>query len=60
MWTRTAKTLIKFMGDGGHQLHRETDNTPVTDPTEMRKLLGTALEKILHNLAGKALLLRDR
>jgi methyltransferase-like protein/trans-aconitate methyltransferase len=54
------KTLIKFMGEGGHQLRRDNDNTPVTDPAEIRSLLGTALGKILHNLAGKALLLRER
>lgn len=55
-----ADALMKFLIEGGHQLRREGDNTPVTDPTEMRSLLGTALEKVLQNLAAKALLLRER
>lgn len=48
--------LLAFVREGGHQLRRESDNLPVTDPEEMRKLLGPALEKILPNLAQKALL----
>ena len=56
--TQLAKTLIKFMSEGGHQLRRESDNTPVTDPAEMRALLNVALQKVLQNLASKALLVR--
>ncbi|MBI4292473.1 MAG: methyltransferase regulatory domain-containing protein [Betaproteobacteria bacterium] len=55
-----ADTLIKFLAEGGHELRRESDNTPVTDPAEMRNLLDTALDKVLQNLAAKALLLRDQ
>jgi len=55
-----TKTILKFLTEGGHQLRRESDNAVVTDPAEMRELLGTAMEKILQNLAAKALLMRDR
>ena len=58
--TQLAKTLIKFMSEGGHQLRRESDDTFVNDPAEMRGLLKTALDKILQNLGAKALLLRER
>jgi hypothetical protein len=39
-------------------LQRDSDKQPVTDEAEMRKLLGPALEKVLANLAKKALLAR--
>jgi hypothetical protein len=39
-------------------LQRDSDKQPVTDEAEMRKLLGPALNKVLENLARKALLLR--
>lgn len=54
-----AETILKFLIDGGHRLRRESDNTFVTDPAEMRALLIPALEKVLQNLATKALLLRE-
>lgn len=54
-----AETVLKFLIDGGHRLRRESDNTFVTDPAEMRALLNPALEKVLLNLAAKALLLRE-
>lgn len=37
-------------------LHRDSDKSVVTDEAEMRTLLGPALEKVLENLARKALL----
>ena len=54
-----VETVGKFVAAGGHQLKRESDNQPVTEPAEMRALLKTAMEKILQNLAAKALLVRD-
>lgn len=39
-------------------LQRDSDKQPVTDESEMRKLLGPALDKVLANLAKRALLLR--
>jgi methyltransferase-like protein/SAM-dependent methyltransferase len=37
-------------------LHRDADKSVVTDEAEMRELLGPALQKVLENLARKALL----
>ena len=50
---------MTFLIEGGHQLRRDGDNAPVTDPEEMRSLLGPALEKVLQNLARMALLVRQ-
>ena len=52
--------VLAFLTAGGHQLRRDDDNTPVTDPAEMRTLLAAAMEKVLRNLATKALLVRER
>ena len=52
-------TLIAYVNEGGHELRCDGDNTPITDPMEMRSVLGTALEKALHNLARHALLVRQ-
>ena len=46
------------MKEGTLVLYRDGDKTPVTDEKEMRKLLGPALDKVLQNLAHKALLVR--
>lgn len=50
--------LLAAVKRGELVLHRDNDKTPVTDEKEMRRLLGPALEKVLANLAGKALLAR--
>ena len=57
--TQLIESINKFVVEGGHQLKRESDNQPVTDPAEMRELLKTALGKILQNLAVKALILTE-
>lgn len=51
-------TLVRFMIAGGHQLRRENSNAPVTNPAEMHALMSDVMDKILKNLAVKALLLR--
>jgi methyltransferase-like protein len=55
---RLTDILLASVKDGALVLHREGDKTPVTEEREMRKLLGPALDKVLQNLARKALLLR--
>ena len=56
---RLTDVLLASVKDGALVLHREGDKTPVTEEKEMRKLLGLALDKVLQNLARKALLLRS-
>jgi methyltransferase-like protein/2-polyprenyl-3-methyl-5-hydroxy-6-metoxy-1,4-benzoquinol methylase len=57
--TQIADALLGAVKQGALVLQRESDKSPVTDETEMRQLLGPALEKVLVNLAKKALLLRQ-
>jgi len=56
---RLTDVLLASVKEGALVLHREGDKTPVTEEKEMRKLLGPALDKVLQNLARKALLLRS-
>ena len=54
-----ADALLSSVKRGELVLHRDRDNkSPVTEEKEMRELLGPALEKVLANLAKRALLLR--
>jgi methyltransferase-like protein len=55
---RLTDTLMASVKEGVLVLHREDDKTPITEEKEMRKLLGPALDKVLQNLARKALLMR--
>ena len=55
-----AETVGRFVSEGGHHLTRESDNSIVTDPVEQQQLLRTALDRILLNLAQKALLCSPR
>jgi methyltransferase-like protein len=50
----------RFIRDGGHQLTREHDRAVVTEPAEQQQLLGEALDRILGNLAAKALIRRPQ
>ena len=50
--------LLVAVKRGELVLHRESDKAPVTEEKEMHRLLGPALEKVLANLARRALLLR--
>ena len=50
--------LMALVLSGGLVLQRDDDKKPVTDENEMRRLLGPALEKVLANLAKRALLAR--
>jgi methyltransferase-like protein/trans-aconitate methyltransferase len=54
-----AEVLLAAVKQGALVLQREKDKSAVTDEKEMRQLLGPALEKVLANLARKALLLRQ-
>lgn len=61
--TRSAdkiiEALITTLKRGEMVLHREDDSkTPLTEESEMRELLGPALENVLLNLSRKALLVR--
>lgn len=53
-----TESLMISLKQGGLVLHQDSDKKPVTDEKEMRRLLGPALEKVLANLARKALLAR--
>jgi methyltransferase-like protein/SAM-dependent methyltransferase len=57
--TQLADALLAAVKQGALVLQRESDKSAVTDEKEMRQLLGPALEKVLANLAKKALLLRQ-
>jgi methyltransferase-like protein/protein-L-isoaspartate O-methyltransferase len=50
--------LLASVKRGELVLHRDRDKSPVTEEKEMRELLRPALEKVLANLARRALLLR--
>jgi methyltransferase-like protein len=53
-----AERLMSALKRGELVLQREADKSTVRDEGEMRELLGPALEKVLANLAKKALLVR--
>ena len=53
-----TESLMGAIKRGELVLQRENDKTPVSDEGEARRLLGSALEKVLANLARKALLSR--
>lgn len=53
-----VETIDRFVSEGGHQLRRDGDNQVVVDRAERLALLETALDKVLQQLAQKALLLR--
>lgn len=55
---RLVDVLMDSVKKGVIQVHRENDKSVVTDEKEVRRLLGPALEKVLENLARKALLAR--
>jgi methyltransferase-like protein/cyclopropane fatty-acyl-phospholipid synthase-like methyltransferase len=50
--------LMASLQKGDLVLQRDSDKSAVTETAEMRELLGPALEKVLANLAKKALLAR--
>jgi methyltransferase-like protein/cyclopropane fatty-acyl-phospholipid synthase-like methyltransferase len=51
-----VEALMDSMRRGNMVLHRDADKSVVTDEAERRALLGPALQKVLVNLARKALL----
>lgn len=54
--TQIAEALMIPLKGGEMVLHREGDKTPLQDELQMRKLLDSALDKVLANLARMALL----
>jgi len=57
---QVAETLLGSLKAGELVLQRDSDKSKVTDEAEMRRLLGPALDKVLANLAKKALLVAPR
>jgi len=55
---QVADALLASLQKGDLMLQRDSDKSTVTESAEMRKLLGPALDKVLANLAKKALLAR--
>ena len=55
---KLTESLMAALKRGELVLQRDSDKAPVTDEGEMKRLLGPALEKVLANLAKKALLAR--
>jgi methyltransferase-like protein/trans-aconitate methyltransferase len=55
---QVTEALMASLQKGDLMLQRDSDKSTVTETAEMRKLLGPALEKVLANLAKKALLAR--
>jgi methyltransferase-like protein len=55
---QVTEALLSPVRRGELVLQRDTDKQTVTDEAEMRRLLGPALDKVLNNLARRALLLR--
>jgi hypothetical protein len=53
-----ADQLMDSLRSGKLVLHKENDQSPITDEAEMQKLLETALDRVLVNVARKALLSR--
>lgn len=56
--TQLIEHLLEYLNSGKHTLRRDGNETPVTDPDEMRHLLEPAVEKVLENMALLALLAR--
>jgi methyltransferase-like protein len=54
---QVTEALLTPVRSGELVLQRDSDKQPVTDEAEMRRLLGPALDKVLTNLAKRALLL---
>jgi methyltransferase-like protein len=55
---KLTDALMTVLKSGELVLQRDSDKASVTNEREMRELLGPALEKVLGNLAKKALLAR--
>ena len=55
---KLTESLMAALKRGELVLQRDSDKAPVTDEGEMQRLLGPALERVLANLAKKALLAR--
>jgi len=53
-----ADHLMDALQSGKLVLHKENVQSPITDKDEMRKLLDTALDRVLVNISQKALLSR--
>jgi methyltransferase-like protein len=51
-----TESLMGALARGELVLQRDEDKATVKDETEMRRLLGPAIEKVLANLARRALL----
>jgi methyltransferase-like protein len=51
-----SEILIQALKAGEFLLHPENEKTVITDEAEMRRLLGSALGKVLENLARQAFL----
>ena len=54
---QVTEALLTPVRRGELVLQRDSDKQAVTDEAEMRRLLGPALDKVLANLAKRALLL---
>jgi methyltransferase-like protein/SAM-dependent methyltransferase len=57
---QVAETLLGALKGGELVLQRDSDKSAVRDEAEMRRLLGPALDKVLANLAKRALLAAPR
>ena len=55
---QVTEALMAVLERGDLVLQRDSDKSRVTDIAEMRKLLGPALQRVLANLANKAVLAR--
>jgi methyltransferase-like protein len=55
---QVTEALMSSLERGDLILQRDGDKSKVTEATEMRKLLGPALQKVLANLAKRALIAR--
>jgi len=55
---QVTEALMASLERGDLVLQRDSDKSKVTEAAEMRKLLGPALQRVLANLANKALLAR--
>lgn len=49
-----TERLIGYLQEGRMVLHRDGDKTTITEEKEMRAVLGSALDKVLTNLARQA------
>ena len=57
---RLTDLLMERLRAGEFTLYRDSDRTPVAAETEMRKLLVSALDKVLVNLARHALFVIEK